>query len=132
MSVSSWLVFSCSAYHREQLLTAKKKYCQVELLSFNCCSVLFSFFYPELFPPVSCKRDVCCVLSTCQLGNQGLCSGLLRLTTPRSGAQCPPSWQASRLAGARRGSQSSADSQALISMGIPLGLLSTLILCQRS
>lgn len=29
---------------------------------------------------MSCKRDICCVFSTCQLGNQGLCSGH-RLTT---------------------------------------------------
>lgn len=47
---------------------------------YNCCSVLFSLLYSELFHPVSCKRDICCVFSTCQLGNQGLCSGL-RLTT---------------------------------------------------
>ncbi|XP_055416801.1 EEF1A lysine methyltransferase 2 isoform X1 [Bubalus kerabau] len=38
------------------------------------------FLYSEPFHAVSCKRDICCVFSTCQLGNQGLCSGL-RLTT---------------------------------------------------
>lgn len=40
----------------------------------------FSLPYPEVFHPMSCKRDICCVFSTCQLGDQGLCSGH-RLTT---------------------------------------------------
>lgn len=58
-------------------------------LSLNGCSVLFSVLYPELFHPVSCKRDICCVFSTCQLGNQGLCSGR-RLTTPTLWCTMPP------------------------------------------
>ncbi|XP_027625899.1 EEF1A lysine methyltransferase 2 isoform X4 [Tupaia chinensis] len=77
-----------------------------------------TLLYPDLFNPLSCKRDICCVFSTCQLGNQGLCSGL-RLTTHTLWCTMPPQlacFRTSMVLDIRL--QSCAASHALISIVI--------------